>query len=125
MNKIEKCEKSFNKLKLFLSEPQFSDVVKAGVIQAFEYNFEIFWKAFKHLAAEQGIADSQSPRQALIAAYHLKIINNESIWVQMMKDRNNTSHTYNEELADLIFERIKTQYASEFELALINMKNFI
>ena len=124
MNKIENCEKAFRKLTSFLAEPQNSEINQAGVIQAFEYNFEVFWKAFKQIAVEQGVADTQLPRQALIAAFHLKLIEDQTIWVQMMKDRNNTSHTYNEEIALEIYERIKTQYASEFEMALMNMKNF-
>lgn len=35
------------------------------------------------------------------------IINNESIWIQMLHDRNNSSHTYNKEIADLIFQNIE------------------
>jgi len=124
MNIIEKCEKAFQKLVSFLAEPQTSEAIKAGVIQAFEYNFEIFWKAFKIFAVAQGFEDPPSPRKALTAAFALKIIEDEATWVQMMKDRNNTSHTYNETIALEIYERIKTSYAYEFEIALNNMKNF-
>jgi nucleotidyltransferase substrate binding protein (TIGR01987 family) len=124
MNNIEKCEKALSKLVLFLSEKNVTEAVKAGIIQAFEYNYDVFWKAFKKLAVEQGFEDPQSPRKALASAFQLKIIDNETIWIKMMKDRNDTSHTYNEDLANQIYEKIKATYKSEFENALAKIKSF-
>ncbi|HZK44059.1 MAG TPA: HI0074 family nucleotidyltransferase substrate-binding subunit, partial [Syntrophomonadaceae bacterium] len=65
-----------------------------------------------------GIADKNSPRAVLREAFAQKIIANETIWLLMLKDRNMTSHAYNEELAEEIAKRIVDYYVVEFGLLL-------
>ena len=80
-----------------------------AAIQRFEYTIELFWKFLKHLLASQGI-EALSPKQALKEAFSMKLISNEQVWLNMQNDRNLTSHSYNIELADQIFARIKLYY---------------
>ncbi len=48
------------------------------------------------------------PKEVIKEAYAVGIINDEALWVHMLLDRNMTSHTYNEKLADEIYNRIRT-----------------
>src|SRR5436853_237785 len=112
MNKLEKCAKAFHKLEEFLTlesvaEENFKELAKVGVIQAFEYTYEVFWQQFKSLAEIQGMVDVTSPRRAFAFAYANGLIENHDAWVAMLKARNNTSHTYNESLAVEIFIQIR------------------
>jgi len=78
-----------------------------ATIQRFEFSIELFWKALKKkLFYGYGI-DAQSPKTVLQQAYINKLISDEKIWLDMLKDRNLTSHTYNQELALEIYYRIQ------------------
>jgi len=78
-----------------------------ATIQRFEFTFELFWKFLKDMFNDQGL-ELNYPKEVLRQAYKNKIIDDEEIWIEMLKDRNLTSHTYDQILADEIFARIKT-----------------
>jgi nucleotidyltransferase substrate binding protein (TIGR01987 family) len=80
-----------------------------GTIQRFEFTLELFWKTLKRLLAYQGI-EALSPRSVLKQAYQLKWINKETIWLEMLDDRNRTSHVYDEETAAIIYEHVKKNF---------------
>ena len=80
-----------------------------GTIHRFEFCFELFWKNFKNLAQMEG-REANSPKQALAAAYQMKWFDNEVLWLEMLQDRNLTSHTYRKAYAEEIYENIKNYY---------------
>ncbi len=92
---------------------------KAGLIQAFEFTFELFWRLFQKLAPDAGL-EAASPREALIAGLKLHLIANEEseAWAQMLRDRNLSSHTYNAALADEIVGRLLGSYLACFRSSL-------
>lgn len=64
---------------------------------------------------DQGILDEAvSPRSAIKAAFKYKMIPDGDVWIQMMLDRNRTSHMYDETIAKNIVKRIKDTYVKEF-----------
>lgn len=95
-----------------------SDVVRDGLIQRFEFTYELAWKSTKVCLEEMGIVDKNSPKAVIKEAFAQKIIINENNWLLMLKDRNITSHVYEEALAQEIAERIANCYIQEFELLL-------
>jgi len=78
-------------------------------IHRFEFCIELFWKNFKNLVEREG-KEALSPKQAISEAYALKWFDDEKIWLNMLKDRNVTSHTYKKVNADAIYQRIKQYY---------------
>lgn len=79
--------------------------VREASIQIFEYSFELFWKFLKKLCLEEGL-EANSPKSALQKAYALKLIDDEQTWLDMMEDRNLTSHTYRQTNAKEIVEHL-------------------
>jgi len=77
-----------------LALPSDNDVVKAGCIQYFEFSFELAWKTIKRFAEDEGIADCNSPKSALKAAFANRWIETENVWLDMLMSRNKMSHTY-------------------------------
>lgn len=76
-------------------------------IQRFEFCIELFWKSLQEkLYKDHGIS-IQSPKKAFEQAYINGLITDESIWIDMINDRNATVHTYDEEFANAMYERIK------------------
>ena len=78
-----------------------------ATIQRFEFTIELFWLFLKAFLESKGV-EVRYPKDVLNAAYKGHLIDDEELWINMLKDRNLTSHTYDEKLADLIYERIKT-----------------
>ena len=74
---------------------KYSDLEKEGIIQRFEYTFELSWKLLKDKMEYDGIIIEQiSPRHVIKQAYASKYISDVDIWLKMSGDRNLMSHTY-------------------------------
>lgn len=86
--------------------PDSSRMTIDATIQRFKFSFELLWKTLKLFLADVGI-EANSPRSSFEEAYKLNWINDEQTWLHMMKCRNLTSHTYDEETADSIYEDIR------------------
>jgi nucleotidyltransferase substrate binding protein (TIGR01987 family) len=116
-------ERAFAELESYLALPIVNRRDKAGVIQGFEFTFELFWKTFQKLAPEAGL-EASSPREALMAGAKMHFIApaESQHWSQMLLDRNLTSHVYNERIADEIVGRVLSDYASCFRTTLARLR---
>jgi len=100
---------ALQRLREALHEPETNSLVIDGTIQRFEFVIELFWKTLKGLLAAEHI-QTTTPRETLQQAYQARWLSNEELWLRMLKDRNETSHAYNEAVARQIYERIKEYY---------------
>lgn len=98
-----------------MAEPERSEVVEAGIIQAFEFTFEQCWKLMQVRAHAVGLA-ANSPKASMACGLKLGLIDDEQCWLDMLRDRNLTSHTYHRQLAQEIVGRIESRYVEQFAL---------
>lgn len=119
-------ERAMAELESYAALPVVHRRDKAGLIQAFEFTFELFWKLFQKLAPDAGL-EASSPREALIAAAKLHLVTSEEsdAWSQMLRDRNLSSHTYNAALADEIVERLLGSYLACFRASIERIRKTI
>ena len=87
-----------------------SELEKEGLIQRFEYTFELAWKTLQDLLENKGYQDITGPNPVLEQSLKDGYIKNESQWRKMKKSRELTSHTYNSDTADDIAENIVNLY---------------
>jgi len=116
--KLINFEKAIARLKEAIDEYKQEDsskVVRDGLIQRFEFTYELAWKTTKVYLEQIGIVDRNSPKAVIQEAYLQKLITNEENWILMIKDRNLTSHVYDEDMAEEIADRIADTYIVEFE----------
>ena len=85
------------------------NLVLDATIQRFEFVFELTWKTMKKLLEALG-KEATFPKLVIQEAYAAGWITDERLWLQMMQDRNLTSHTYKHELALEIYQKIKIYY---------------
>jgi len=109
--RFENFEKSFLLLKKAIDIKNPSIIEKAGIIQFFEITFELSWKLMKDYLEYLGY-QVKSPREAIKTAYSIELINNGDKWLKMLMDRNLTTHTYDEDNSEEIYEKIKNGYFS-------------
>ena len=85
------------------------------MIKAFEYTFELAWNTLRDLLRSQGDATLLGSRDTLREAFRLGLIDDGETWMQMIQDRNLTSHTYNRPTADAIVANISGLYLVRFQ----------
>lgn len=90
------------------------DIIKEGVIQRFEYTHELAWNVMKDFLTEIGDIKIFGSKDATKEAFAANLIIDGDTWMDMIKSRNKTSHTYNEETADDIFFKIINEYHPVF-----------
>jgi nucleotidyltransferase substrate binding protein (TIGR01987 family) len=93
---------------LQIENPDF--LQKAGIIQFFEMSFELSWNMVKDYLEEQGFIDVKSPRSALKKAFEIDLISDGHSWMDLLVDRNLTSHTYDEDKATEVENLIHHKY---------------
>jgi nucleotidyltransferase substrate binding protein (TIGR01987 family) len=96
------------------NERKLSELEEQGLIQAFEFTHELAWKTMKDFLEDKGINDLIGSKDATRFAFQSDLISDGEGWMDMIKSRNQTSHTYNEETADQIAEDILTRYFTLF-----------
>ena len=93
---------------------ELSRLEQQGLVQAFEYTHELAWKTLKDFLEHRGNKDIYGSKDVTREAFKLDLIVNGEIWMDMIKSRNQTSHTYNEETAEKIVNAIIRNYFDEF-----------
>lgn len=108
--KLKDFEKASSRLNEAVNLDAENDIIVDGVIQRFEFTFELSWKLMKIFLEYIGISDIRSPRGAIREAFSYGLIKDGESWIDMLIDRNKTSHIYDEEEARLIYEKITKTY---------------
>lgn len=94
---------------LDISEPDI--VQRAGIVQFFEMTFELAWKMLKDYLEDQGFVAMNSPRTVLKQAFESGLIADGHSWLQILRDRNLMTHTYDEKTAVTVEALIRETYA--------------
>jgi nucleotidyltransferase substrate binding protein (TIGR01987 family) len=115
---IEPLLKAFSKFEKFRINDK-TEQERAGIIQAFEYCFELSWKIMKRLLQERGKI-TNSPRETFRMAALEGFIADPEIWFDFIKKRNLTFHTYHEEEASRVVSICGT-FSSEMKAFLQNI----
>lgn len=86
-----------------------SDAERAGLIQFFEMSFELAWKVLKDYLEGEGFT-VESPRDTVKQAFQAGLLDNGHVWIEALKDRNLTVHTYEERIAVAVEQKIRESY---------------
>ena len=97
------------------SERELSALEKEGIIQRFEYTQELAWNVVKDFYASLGEKGFQGSRDAFEHAFEKGLLTNGQALLESIESRNLTSHSYNEEVAEEIFQDVINKYYAAFE----------
>ncbi|GAA0706135.1 nucleotidyltransferase substrate binding protein [Paraclostridium ghonii] len=112
--RFENFDKSYKLLKKYSNQPITTELERAGIIQFFEMTFELAWKVLKDYLESEGYI-VKSPRETVKQAFQIGLIDNGHIWIDALSNRNLTTHTYDEELAEKMTKEILMAYLPELE----------
>lgn len=106
---IEKLKKAFKKLEESVKIAK-DDLHKDGVIQRFEFTAELLWKTLKIILEYNSIDTSGGPKAVIKQSFKFGYIPDDEIILDILEDRNISSHIYDEKTSDEIFKRISEVY---------------
>lgn len=114
--RLENYGKALSQLSKFLKQKQLNELEEQGLIQSFEYTHELAWKTKKDFLISRGVDNLFGSKDTAREAFKLGLIEHGDIWMDMIKSRNLTSHTYNEVISAKIIKQIKECYHAEFKV---------
>ena len=117
---LEKLSLAMNRLDEGVKEAK-DNLDRDGVIQRFEFTFELLWKTLRLFLHNEGII-TKSPKESLMEGFKFGLIQDEESFLDMLEDRNQTSHIYSEEVSKEIFERIKIHYVIRLKKLISEIK---
>jgi len=99
-----------------LSQTQeLSDLEKQGAIHIFEFTHELAWNTLKDFLIARGNTEPvYGSRDATRLAFSAGLIEEGETWMEMLLDRNRSSHTYDPQTAERVYHAAVTRYYPEF-----------
>lgn len=106
-------ESAYNQLKSAVEKiEELDDLSKEGLVQRFEYTFELAWKTIKDFLESKGEPETYQ-RDIIKKAFQLEIIIHGELWLEMLEKRNLMAHTYNQATFEAVVDLIHKEYFPE------------
>lgn len=107
--RFQNFKNAYRQLDSAIELPQLSELESAGLVQTFEYTFELAWKTLKDFLESEGVV-AATPRQVLQEAFKANFIIDGHTWIDALEKRNLLAHSYSKELSKKAVELIKSSY---------------
>ena len=115
-------EKAFIFLDTSLKKENVTPLEKAGIIQAFEFTFELAWKTLKDYLEENNVI-APFPRDVIKEAFRHELLTEGEIWMDMLEKRNLMAHTYDDDVSEFAVRLIREKYFRTMEYVYKWMKS--
>ena len=92
-----------------------SDLERQGLIQAFAFTHELSWKTLKDFLASRGIEELYGSRDTTREAFAQGLITDGEAWMEMIRHRNLSTHTYDEATVQDIVTAVLSRYIAAFQ----------
>lgn len=112
----EQLEKALSQLKKAIAQPK-DEFIRDSVIQRFEFTCELSWKTAKKALG----LNSTAPKMIVREMAQQGVISSPEYWFKLIDARNESSHTYKEEIAEKIYN-IAVDAVAEFDSLLAELK---
>ncbi len=107
-------KKAFEQLEKAVEMDSYSDLEREGLIQRFEYTYELAWLTMKDYLEDQGYQNITGSKDAIKQALQAGLLENAEDWMEMVESRKLSTHTYDMETAKEIAGKIIDEYYEMF-----------
>jgi len=122
---IQACEQLKNAVEL-VEQRDLSELEEQGMIKAFEYTHELAWNTLKDFIEDKhGLRNLYGSKDSTREAFKRGLIENGEVWMDMIKSRNLSTHTYNREIAQKIVHAVRYNYHAEFAKLIEYLEPFV
>lgn len=116
MQRYEHFDRAIVLLREAIARDDLDQLGREGLIQRFEYSFELAWKTLKDYLADQKITlDRLTPSDVIRAAFAARIIDDGQAWMDMLDARNKMSHVYDFKAFDRVIAELRARYHAALE----------
>ncbi len=109
IQRFSNFKKATAQLSEFMEKGDLNKFEVQGLVQCFEYTFELAWKTMRDYLNQEGFS-VKTPREAIKTAFQIQLVNEGHIWIDALEKRNLLAHTYDERRAKEAEHLIKTKY---------------
>ena len=117
MKKFDNYKSNLRVLTTAREQDLSNEFIIGGIIDKFFIQFELGWKVLKELLIYEGVAvaKSGSPREIIKEAYRFYSCMEESVWLDMLAQRNNMAHIYDEAAARKLADDVINRFVPSFQ----------
>ncbi|HCO73316.1 nucleotidyltransferase substrate binding protein [Clostridium sp. UBA5119] len=103
-----------------------NEIIRDSLIQRFEFTYELTHKTMKEFMKYLGVTlENSFPRTIFKKAYVNNLISDDKVWINLLEDRNSTSHIYNENLVNEVADRIIKDYVNAIGELVENLEKLL
>lgn len=117
-------EKATKQLQEFMQLEKLNKFEVQGLIQCFEYTFELAWKTMKDYLEQEGF-EVKSPRSTIQTGFQIQLIEDGHVWIDALLKRNLMAHTYDESVASQAEQLIRDSYYPAIEKLYYKFKGLL
>lgn len=100
--RLQNFKKAFIQLENAVNTPELNALERQGLIKSFEFTYELAWNTLKDYLVEMGYLELIGSKDTFRQAFQSGLLTEAELWMDMVKSRNLTSHTYIQETAESI-----------------------
>lgn len=108
--RFQNFKNAFSQFEEAVRRENLDRLAQEGLIQRFEYTFELAWKCLQDILQERGFAEIRGPRPVIQQAFDDGLIEDGVLWMEMLKARNDTSHIYDEKIFQEIYSKARNEF---------------
>lgn len=123
LQRFSNFKKAFTQLEEAVTLPALSKLEQQGLIKGFEITYELAWNTLKDLLQDQGYTGILGSKDTFRLGNQVGLLTDGPIWMEMVKSRNATSHTYDETTANEITEVIRDSYYFAFSTLISTLED--
>lgn len=112
----ETFKSAYLKLEQFIKEDDSSEIARAGIIHSFEITFELWWKFLQRYLKNMYVLEEHGPSSVIKVAFQNGLLEDGQPYMDMLRDRNLITHTYQESTAEEIYTRIKKEHINYLKI---------
>ncbi len=114
--RFQSFSRALQRLKRYIDRAEtLDDLYFEGMVKSFEFTYEMAWNTMKDFLESYGQTNIYGSRSAIKSALRFRLIDNGDLWSQMVDERNDTVHSYSEEMVERIVGNIRLHYFSLFQ----------
>jgi nucleotidyltransferase substrate binding protein (TIGR01987 family) len=109
IQRLQNLNKAFKRLEEACDQEEYNELEVAGLVQTYEFTFELCWKTLKDKLTFEGYAVN-SPRETINKAFEMELLTDVDEWLEALESRNLFSHTYEHDIAQQAIALIKDKF---------------
>jgi len=110
---------------LTAQERSLNEMEEQGLVKSFEFTFELSWNVLKDYLESKGFKDFHGSKDTFKLAFQEGLINDGEMWMEMIDNRNRSSHTYEENIAKQVISLVLSIYYTKFKELATKMSSFL